>query len=146
MIFERQDYQQECIANIILALENFDFAKQNAENLENCLDKFYSTHAMPLKNLSHRLNLDILMETGTGKTFTYLNLIFELHKTYKQNKFIIFVPRKAILESSNKTSNSPKIISIPNTTNTLKYIVIATQRVSLLSSIITSKIPMNFLS
>ncbi|EJC1870612.1 DEAD/DEAH box helicase family protein, partial [Campylobacter jejuni] len=41
----------------------------------------------------------ILMETGTGKTFTYLNLIFELHKIYKQNKFIIFVPRKAILES-----------------------------------------------
>ena len=39
------------------------------------------------------------METGTGKTFTYLNLIFELHKHYKQNKFIIFVPRKAILES-----------------------------------------------
>ncbi|EJA9398341.1 DEAD/DEAH box helicase family protein, partial [Campylobacter jejuni] len=34
-----------------------------------------------------------------GKTFTYLNLIFELHKIYKQNKFIIFVPRKAILES-----------------------------------------------
>ncbi|EAJ9056005.1 DEAD/DEAH box helicase, partial [Campylobacter jejuni] len=29
----------------------------------------------------------------------YLNLIFELHKIYKQNKFIIFVPRKAILES-----------------------------------------------
>ncbi|EJF7013733.1 DEAD/DEAH box helicase family protein, partial [Campylobacter jejuni] len=27
------------------------------------------------------------------------NLIFELHKIYKQNKFIIFVPRKAILES-----------------------------------------------
>ncbi|EAJ0788050.1 DEAD/DEAH box helicase, partial [Campylobacter jejuni] len=48
---------------------------------------------------SDKLNLDILMETGTGKTFTYLNLIFELHKIYKQNKFIIFVPRKAILES-----------------------------------------------
>ncbi len=39
------------------------------------------------------------METGTGKTFTYLNLIFALHKAYKQNKFIIFVPRKPILES-----------------------------------------------
>ena len=39
------------------------------------------------------------METGTGKTFTYLNLIFEINKIYKQNKFIIFVPRKAILES-----------------------------------------------
>lgn len=39
------------------------------------------------------------METGTGKTFTYLNTIFELNKHYFQNKFIIFVPRKAIAES-----------------------------------------------
>lgn len=39
------------------------------------------------------------METGTGKTFTYLNLIFALHEKFNQNKFIIFVPRKAILES-----------------------------------------------
>lgn len=39
------------------------------------------------------------METGTGKTFTYLNVIFALNKHFKQNKFIIFVPRKAILES-----------------------------------------------
>lgn len=39
------------------------------------------------------------METGTGKTFTYLNLIFALNKRFSQNKFIIFVPRKAILES-----------------------------------------------
>lgn len=99
MIFERQDYQQECITNIISVLEDYDFAKQNAENLKCCLSRFYTTHTMPLKTLSHKLNLDILMETGTGKTFTYLNLIFELHSNFKQNKFIIFVPRKAILES-----------------------------------------------
>ncbi|MBD5165369.1 DEAD/DEAH box helicase family protein [Helicobacter sp.] len=99
MIFERQDYQQECIGNIISVLEDFDFDTHNAENLKNCLNKFYTTHTMPLKNLSNKLNLDILMETGTGKTFTYLNLIFELHRNFKQNKFIIFVPRKAILES-----------------------------------------------
>ena len=100
MIFERQDYQQECIGNIISVLEDFDFDTHNAENLKNCLNKFYTTHTMPLKNLSNKLNLDILMETGTGKTFTYLNLIFELHRNFKQNKFIIFVPRKAILESA----------------------------------------------
>lgn len=98
MIFERQDYQQECIGNIISVLEDFD--THNAENLKNCLNKFYTTHTMPLKNLSNKLNLDIFMETGTEKTFTYLNLIFELHRNFKQNKFIIFVPRKAILESA----------------------------------------------
>lgn len=97
MIFEKQDYQQECIDNIITLLENFDFKHQNVENLQSCFANFHVQ--IPIKTLSNKLNIDILMETGTGKTFTYLNLIFELHKVYKQNKFIIFVPRKAILES-----------------------------------------------
>ncbi|CAK00147.1 restriction endonuclease [Helicobacter acinonychis] len=99
MIFEKQDYQQECINNIITLLNGFDFKHHNALVLKDCVSKFYATHEIPVKNLSGKLNVDILMETGTGKTFTYLNLIFALHKAYKQNKFIIFVPRKAILES-----------------------------------------------
>lgn len=99
MIFEKQDYQQECITNIITLLDGFDFKHHNALNLKDCLSKFHATHEIPIKNLSDKLNIDILMETGTGKTFTYLNLVFALHKAYGQNKFIIFVPRKAILES-----------------------------------------------
>lgn len=104
MIFERQEYQQNCIDNIKEILSNFDFTKQG--NLKECLQDFYKRTPMPIHNISDKLRLDILMETGTGKTFTYLNLIFELHKHFKQNKFIIFVPRKAILESYKKTSNS----------------------------------------
>lgn len=42
------------------------------------------------------LNLDIKMETGTGKTYVYANAIFELHKIYGLNKFIIMVPSLAI--------------------------------------------------
>ncbi len=99
MIFEKQDYQQECINNIITLLDGFDFKRHDALNLKDCLNQFHATCEIPVKNLSGKLNVDILMETGTGKTFTYLNLIFALHKDYKQNKFIIFVPRKAILES-----------------------------------------------
>jgi type III restriction enzyme len=38
------------------------------------------------------LNIDIKMETGTGKTYVYTNTIFELHKNYGINKFIILVP------------------------------------------------------
>ena len=38
------------------------------------------------------LNLDIKMETGTGKTYVYANTIYELHKRYGINKFIIAVP------------------------------------------------------
>ncbi|EIT3365879.1 DEAD/DEAH box helicase family protein, partial [Campylobacter jejuni] len=97
MIFEKQEYQVKCIDNIITLLKNFDFKRQ--DNLKECLKEFYKSTFLPMQNISDKLNLDILMETGTGKTFTYLNLIFELHKIYKQNKFIIFVPRKAILES-----------------------------------------------
>ncbi len=99
MIFEKQDYQQECINNIITLLDGFDFKRHDALNLKDCLSQFHATCEIPVKNLSGKLNVDILMETGTGKTFTYLNLIFALHKAYGQNKFIIFVPRKAILES-----------------------------------------------
>ncbi len=99
MIFEKQDYQQECINNIITLLDGFDFKRHDALNLKDCLSQFHAACEIPVKNLSGKLNIDVLMETGTGKTFTYLNLIFVLHKAYKQNKFIIFVPRKAILES-----------------------------------------------
>ncbi|WP_270986380.1 DEAD/DEAH box helicase family protein [Campylobacter upsaliensis] len=99
MIFEKQDYQQSCIDNITSLLANFDFTTHNPQELKVCLQDFYQHNVMPVATLSEKLNVDILMETGTGKTFTYLNLIFELHKHFKQNKFIIFVPRKAILES-----------------------------------------------
>lgn len=42
------------------------------------------------------LCLDIKMETGTGKTYVYTHTMFELHKRYGINKFIIAVPSIAI--------------------------------------------------
>lgn len=42
------------------------------------------------------LHLDIKMETGTGKTYVYTKTIYELHKRYRINKFIIAVPSLAI--------------------------------------------------
>ena len=38
------------------------------------------------------LNLDVKMETGTGKTYVYTKTIYELHQRYGLNKFIICVP------------------------------------------------------
>lgn len=38
------------------------------------------------------LNLDIKMETGTGKTYVYTRTMYELHKRYGINKFIVAVP------------------------------------------------------
>ncbi len=42
------------------------------------------------------LNLDVKMETGTGKTYVYTKTMYELHKRYGFNKFIIAVPSLAI--------------------------------------------------
>lgn len=42
------------------------------------------------------LNLDIKMETGTGKTYVYTKTMYELHKRCGFNKFIIAVPSLAI--------------------------------------------------
>ncbi len=44
------------------------------------------------------INLDIEMETGTGKTYCYIKSIFEMNKRYGWSKFIIMVPSIAIRE------------------------------------------------
>ena len=44
------------------------------------------------------VNLDVEMETGTGKTYCYIKTIFELNKRYGWCKFIVVVPSIAIRE------------------------------------------------
>jgi type III restriction enzyme len=44
------------------------------------------------------VNLDIEMETGTGKTYCYIKTMFELNREYGWNKFIVVVPSIAIRE------------------------------------------------
>ena len=53
--------------------------------------------------LGNDLNLDIEMETGTGKTYVYLRTLLELNKDYGFTKFIIVVPSVAIKEGVQKT-------------------------------------------
>lgn len=48
-------------------------------------------------------NFTIEMETGTGKTYTYIRTMYELHKHYGWSKFIIIVPSIAIREGVYKT-------------------------------------------
>lgn len=49
------------------------------------------------------INLDVEMETGTGKTYCYVKTIFELNKQYGWSKFIIVVPSIAIREGVYKS-------------------------------------------
>lgn len=50
--------------------------------------------------------LTIEMETGTGKTFTYIKTLFELNKQYGWSKFVIVVPSIAIREGVYKSFQS----------------------------------------
>ena len=110
MKFEDQDYQKQCVKNIINSLKFFDFKTHSKESLKNSLENFYKEEGknIPDKILSNKHNIDVLMETGTGKTFTYLKTIFELNKEYNINKFIIFVPRKAIRSGTKQNINLTK--------------------------------------
>ena len=49
------------------------------------------------------INLDIEMETGTGKTYCYIKSMFELNKRYGWTKFIVVVPSIAIREGVAKS-------------------------------------------
>lgn len=48
------------------------------------------------KNRSYHLTIE--METGTGKTYTYIRTMYELHKKYGWSKYIVIVPSIAIRE------------------------------------------------
>jgi len=65
---------------------------ENVRELQNAVPPEYRSNT-PIGNC---LNLDIKMETGTGKTYVYTKVMFELHKRYGINKFIIAVPSLAI--------------------------------------------------
>lgn len=52
----------------------------------------------PSKKLEGRYNLTIEMETGVGKTYTYIKTMYELNKHYGWSKFIVVVPSIAIRE------------------------------------------------
>src|SRR4051812_38885275 len=49
------------------------------------------------------VNLDVEMETGTGKTYCYIKTMFELNKRYGWSKFIVVVPSIAIREGVRKS-------------------------------------------
>ena len=57
----------------------------------------------PSDSLDGRYNLTIEMETGVGKTYTYIKTMYELNKRYGWSKFIIVVPSVAIREGVYKS-------------------------------------------
>ena len=56
-----------------------------------------------VKKSAAPINLDVEMETGTGKTYVYIKTIMELHKRYGWSKYIVVVPSIAIREGVKKS-------------------------------------------
>lgn len=71
--------------------------------LENINRVQRSGQLAPSKELAGRYNLTIEMETGVGKTYTYIKTMFELNKRYGWSKFIVVVPSVAIREGVYKS-------------------------------------------
>ena len=75
-------------------LENIQ-AIQRRQNLPQC--------SALVKSQISPINLDIEMETGTGKTYCYIKTFFEMNKRYGWSKFIVVVPSIAIREGVYKS-------------------------------------------
>ena len=56
-----------------------------------------------LEGRENGYNLTVEMETGVGKTYTYIKTMFELNKHYGWSKFIVIVPSVAIREGVYKS-------------------------------------------
>lgn len=87
--------------------KNADLAISKTQVLEN-IQKVQRSQNLPISDklitsAKCDFNLDIEMETGTGKTYCYIKTIFEMNKRYGWSKFIIMVPSIAIREGVQKS-------------------------------------------
>lgn len=76
---------------------------ENLKRVQFSNDIPESTQLERPKGLNLGYNLTIEMETGTGKTYTYIRTMFELNAAYGWSKFIIIVPSIAIREGVYKS-------------------------------------------
>lgn len=71
---------------------------KNIQAVQQGNDLFQSGQLERPKGINSGCNLTIEMETGTGKTYTYIRTMYELHKHYGWSKFLVIVPSIAIRE------------------------------------------------
>nr|WP_207751218.1 type III restriction-modification system endonuclease [Helicobacter pylori] len=108
------DYQEKCLNQILGVFKGIDLREPEndiqrianpvfeigaikdllLENIENLRSKQKITQGSV--GIYKSLNCDILMETGTGKTFCFLECVYALHKNYGLSKFIVLTPSNAI--------------------------------------------------
>ncbi|WQV90578.1 type III restriction-modification system endonuclease [Helicobacter pylori] len=112
--FKRLDYQEQCRDQILGVFKGIDLREpeNDAQRIANPVFEIGALKDVLLENIEDlrskqkitqgsvgiekSLNCDILMETGTGKTFCFLECVYALHKNYHLSKFIVLVPSNAI--------------------------------------------------
>lgn len=126
--YEHLDYQKQAIDSIVdlfqgeITHHQDDFSLSDKDSMRvianelslskddifNNLKNIQTQNQLSLSDKLDNLYFSVEMETGTGKTFVYLNTIFELYQRYGWRKFIIVVPSVAIREGVLQTLNSTK--------------------------------------
>ncbi|MFT2765308.1 DEAD/DEAH box helicase family protein [Helicobacter pylori] len=112
--FKRLDYQEKCLNQILGVFKGIYLREpeNDAQRISNPVFEIEAIKDLLLENIQNlqseqkitqksvgidkSLNCDILMETGTGKTFCFLECVYALHKNYHLSKFIVLVPSNAI--------------------------------------------------
>ncbi|RKV48997.1 DEAD/DEAH box helicase [Helicobacter pylori] len=112
--FKRLDYQEQCRDQILGVFKGIDLREpeNDAQRIANPVFEIGAIKDLLLENIEDlrskqkitqgsmgidkSLNCDILMETGTGKTFCFLECVYALHKNYHLSKFIVLTPSNAI--------------------------------------------------
>lgn len=88
ILLEELQHQSDALDAII---NNFGGVENECGGIENPYANIMINNACDEKKY-----IDIKMETGTGKTYVYTRLMYELHKEYGLFKFVIVVPSPAI--------------------------------------------------
>ena len=88
----------------VLGYRNQPLTISSIQTLDNIRAKQTAEQLKPSETLgSDDLRLTIEMETGTGKTYTYIKTMYELNAQYGWSKFIIVVPSIAIREGVSRS-------------------------------------------
>lgn len=94
--YEKQTFQEECVQNIVSI---FGYLHQN-QVFEKVMQVHHQKNNYPFPIIPENKNIDIMMETGTGKTFTFIQSMLELCKQFGYKKFIILIPTVPIREGT----------------------------------------------
>ena len=93
--YEIQAFQEDCVNNTISLFESLRQKEKFGDVLTAHHKK--NKYNFPVQDTK---NIDIMMETGTGKTFTFIKTIFELSKGFGYKKFIVLIPTVPIREGT----------------------------------------------